>query len=76
MSIGKVARTIFSNFTWLLALATPFVMFVVFVMTSLGYQDHIAYHVRLWELLTLLPLIIVGLIWIPILISEKRAKKP
>jgi len=49
-------------------------MVVVFLATSFGYQDDIAYHVLHWEFLTMLPLILVGLIWIPILMSEKLTK--
>jgi len=75
MSASKVVRTVFCVFTLLLALATPVVMFVVFLATSFGYQDRIWDHVLQWELLTLLPLIVVGLIWIPMLMSEKLTKK-
>jgi len=75
MSVNKVVRTSFCIFTLLLTLATPCVMLVVFLATSFGYQDDIAYHVLQWELLTLLPLILVGLIWVPILMNEKLTNK-
>jgi hypothetical protein len=72
MSVRKVARMLLWVFTNLLAFITPYAMFVVFLVASFGYQDNIAYHVVQAELVTLLPLIVVGLLWIPILLSEKK----